>query len=83
MYNRDKTILYYFTYDQNDFVINLKIHLKTLKKHLNNETYYLRRYSFSRKLVETARNLDLSLVDLRLKLNKERNHYKKNKSINF
>jgi hypothetical protein len=81
MYNRDKTILYYFSYQQNDFIKNLKIHFETFKKHLNNNTYYLNRYTFSRALVETAKISDLSLVDLGLKLDKERVNYNKNKSI--
>jgi Cytochrome C and Quinol oxidase polypeptide I/GIY-YIG catalytic domain len=81
MYNRDKTILYYFSYQQNDFIKNLKIHFETFKKHLNNNTHYLGRYSFSRVLIETAKISDMSLVDLGLKLDKERINYNRNKPI--
>jgi hypothetical protein len=49
MYNRDKTVLYYFSTQQKDFVKNLNIHFETLKKHLANETYYLGKYSFTRE----------------------------------
>src|SRR5438876_1187754 len=49
MYNRDKTVLYYFSTQQNDFIKNLNIHFETIKKHLNNGTYYLGRYSFSKE----------------------------------
>jgi hypothetical protein len=81
MYNRDKSILYYFSYQQNDFIKNLKIHFETFKKHLINNTYYLGRYSFSRALVETANISDISLMDLGLKLDKERINFNKNKPI--
>jgi len=49
MYNRDKSILYYYSTQQKDFIQNLNIHFETLKKHLNNGTYYLGKYSFSRE----------------------------------
>jgi len=49
MYNRNKTILYYFSTQQSDFIKNLNIHFGTFKKHLDNGTYYLGRYSFSRE----------------------------------
>jgi hypothetical protein len=49
MYNRDKSILYYYSTQQKDFIKNLNIHFETLKKHLNNGTYYLGKYSFSRE----------------------------------
>jgi hypothetical protein len=81
MYNRDKTILYYYSSQQNDFIKKLKIHFETFKKHLNNNTYYLGKYSFSRVLVETAKISDLSLINLGLKLDKERINYNKNKPI--
>lgn len=81
MYNRDKSIIYYFSYQQNDFIRNLKIHFETFKKHLNNNTYYLGRYSFSRVLVETAKISDISLMDLGIKLDKERINFNKNKPL--
>jgi GIY-YIG catalytic domain len=81
MYNRDKSILYYYSYKQKDFINNLKIHFETLKKHLNNNTYYLKRYTFSREFIETAKMSNLSILNLRLKLEKERIDYNKNKPI--
>jgi GIY-YIG catalytic domain len=81
MYNRDKTILYYYSYQQNNFIKYLKIHFETLKKHLNNNTYYLGKYSFSRTLVESAIISNISLTDLGLKLEKDRINFNKNKPI--
>ena len=81
MYNRDKTILYYYSYQQNNFIKYLKIHFETLKKHLNNNTYYLGKYSFSRTLVESAIISKISLRDLGLKLEKDRINFNKNKPI--
>jgi hypothetical protein len=81
MYNRDKTILYYYSYQQNNFIKYLKIHFETFKKHLNNNTYYLGKYSFSRTLVETAMISNITLTDLGLKLEKDRIKFNKNKPI--
>lgn len=43
MYNREKSILYYFSMQQKDFITNLNIHYVTFNKHLNKGTYYLDR----------------------------------------
>jgi hypothetical protein len=83
MYNRDKTILYYYSYQQNNFIKYLKIHFETLKKHLNNNTYYLGKYFFSRTLIETAIISNITLTDLGLKLEKDRIKFNKNKSIKY
>lgn len=48
MYNRDKTILYYSSTQQKDFIINLNISHFTFSKHLNKGSYYLGKYIFSR-----------------------------------
>ncbi len=82
LYNRDKTILYYFSTKQKDFITNLKIHYVTFEKHLKNGTYYLDKYLFSRELYSTAKVKDISLVDLALMLEKDRQKYNKNKPIN-
>ena len=81
MYNRDKTVLYYFSTQQNDFIKNLNIHFETIKKHLNNGTYYLGRYSFSKEWLNKAKILNIPLLDLALKLQEERIKYNKNKPI--
>ena len=48
MYNRDKTILYYYSTQQKDFINNLNISHFTFTKHLNKGSYYLGKYLFSR-----------------------------------
>lgn len=40
-YNRDKSILYYSSTQQKDFIVNLNIAHFTFIKHLNKGTYYL------------------------------------------
>jgi len=81
MYNRDKSILYYYSTQQKDFIQNLNIHFETLKKHLNNGTYYLGKYSFSREWISGSNISDITLLDLALKLQEERIKYNKNKPI--
>ena len=82
MYNRDKTILYYSSLQQKDFINNLNIHYVTFNKHLKNDTYYLGKYSFSRILVLTAKDANISILDLALKLQKDRVIFNKNKPVN-
>lgn len=72
MYNRDKTILYYYTNYIQEFLDNLKINQYTFNKHLTKGTYYLRRYLFTKYLEPTARFKCLTLKDLTLKLKKDR-----------
>ena len=55
MYNRDKTILYYYSREQKNFIDNFNIHFETMQKHLKMGTYYLGRYSFTRCLIYTAK----------------------------
>jgi len=81
MYNRDKSILYYSSIQQVDFIRNLNIHHSTFQKHLKRESYYLGKYSFSRELVETAKMSKLTLFDLALKLEKDRIKFNKNKPL--
>ena len=40
MYNRDKSVLYYYSTQQKDFIVNLNISHFTFTKHLNKGTYY-------------------------------------------
>jgi hypothetical protein len=81
MYNRDKSILYYYSREQKDFITNLNIHYVTFHKHLSNNTYYLGKYTFSRNLELTAKASNISLLDLALKLQKDRLKFNKNKPI--
>jgi len=81
MYNRDKSILYYGSNRQSDFINNLNIHHSTLTKHINNGTYYLGKYLFTREVELTAKVLDIKLVDLTIKLEQDRVQFNKNKPI--
>ena len=81
MYNRNKTILYYYSSQQNDFIKNLNIHFETLKKHLKNETYYLGKYYFSGDWESNSKILNISVSELALKLQEDRINYNKNKPI--
>lgn len=81
MYNKYKSILYYFSTLQKDFIKNFYIHFETLKKHLNNGIYYSRKHSFSRKWVNETKISDITVLDLVLRLQKNRIKYNKNKSI--
>jgi hypothetical protein len=81
MYNRDKTILYYSSMQQKDFITNLNIHYVTFNKHLNKGTYYLGKYLFTREPILNAKKSDLSLKDLSLMLEKDRVKYNRTKPI--
>lgn len=84
MYNRDKSILYYSSTQQKDFIVNLNIAHFTFNKHLKNGTYYLGKYHFTREPILTAKVKDISLLDLALMLEKDiyRVVYNKNKPVN-
>ena len=82
MYNRDKTILYFSSMQQKDFINNLNISHFTFTKHLNKGTYYLGKYLFTRKPELTAKIKDISILDLALQLEKDRIKFNKNKPLN-
>lgn len=78
MYNRDKTVLYYYTKDVKKFSEYLKIYKLTLLKHLTNETYYLGKYLFSKELSNNVLKWkNLSLSELNLMLTKDREKFTK------
>ena len=76
------TILYFFSTQQIDFIRKLNIHHTTFTKHLENGTYYLGKYLFSREAVLTANVKDMSDLDLALMLEKDRAKYNINKPVN-
>lgn len=82
MYNRDLSILYYSSTKQIDFVRKLGIHHTTFTKHLNNGTFYLGKYVFTKEFVETAQKVDLSMFDLLNMLEKDRVKFNINKPVN-
>uniref|UniRef100_UPI0023F21F5F GIY-YIG homing endonuclease n=1 Tax=Cyathus striatus TaxID=68777 RepID=UPI0023F21F5F len=81
MYNRDKTILYFSSTQQKDFIINLNISHFTFTKHLNKGTYYLGKYLFTRFPETTAKVKDISILELALQLEKDRQKFNKNKPL--
>jgi GIY-YIG catalytic domain len=82
MYNRDKSVLYYYSTQQKDFIVNLNISHFTFTKHLNKGSYYLGKYLFSRFPENTAKVKDISNLDLALQLEKDRKIFNKNKPLN-
>jgi hypothetical protein len=82
MYNRDKTVLYYSSTQQIDFINNLNISHFTFTKHLKKGTYYLQKYFFTRKPELTAKVKNISILDLALQLEKDRHKFNKNKPLN-
>lgn len=82
MYNRDKSILYYFTTQQKDFISKLNISHFTFTKHLTKGTYYLGKYLFLREQVDTAKVTNMLLPDIALMLQKDRVNFNKDKAVN-
>jgi hypothetical protein len=79
MYNRDQTILYYYIINVKEFLDNLNIHWVTFQKHLENGTYYLGKYTFTREFVSVAKFKNMSMSELALMLNKDRVKFKRKK----
>lgn len=82
LYNRDKTVLYYSSTQQTDFIKNLNISHFTFSKHLKKGTYYLNKYLFTRESELNAKVKDISIINLALQLEKDRKLFNKNKPIN-
>lgn len=82
LYNRDKSILYYSTDQQKDFISKLSISHFTFTKHLTNGTYYLGKYLFLRENIDTAKFTDMSLPEIALMLTQDRIKFNKEKPVN-
>lgn len=72
MYNRDKSILYYYTLQPLDFISKLNISQTTFTKHLEKGTYYLGKYLFLREKVPSGEVINMSLPSIALMLQKDR-----------
>jgi hypothetical protein len=79
MYTRDKSILYHHTTNEKEFLGSLKIHNDTFAKHLENGTYYLGKYLFTRELEPAAKFKGMSLSELAKMLNKDREKFRRKK----
>jgi hypothetical protein len=82
MYNRDQSILYYYTTQQKDFISKLSISHFTFTKHLTKGTYYLGKYLFTRESNNTARQSHLTLPEIALMLERDRVKFNKEKPVN-
>ena len=82
MYNRDKTVLYYSSTQQIDFIKDLNISHFTFSKHLKNGSYYLGKYLFTREAELHAKVKDISIIKLQLQLENDRKLFNKNKPLN-
>ena len=82
MYNRDKSILYYFTLQQKDFISKLNIDHTTFTKHLIRGTYYLGKYLFLRERVYTAKVTEKTLPEIAIMLQQVRVKFNITKPVN-
>jgi len=81
-YNRDKSILYFSTTQQKDFISKLNISHFTFTKHLEKGTYYLGKYLFLRERISTARPSDMTLAEIALMLKTDRVKFNIEKPLN-
>ena len=85
MYNRDKSILYYFTRlasQQKDFISKLNIDHSTFTKHLLKGSYYLGKYSFTRESNNAAKQSHMTLPEIALMLKRDRVKFSRKGSLN-
>ena len=82
MYNRDASILYYFTLQQKDFISKLNIGHITFTKHLNEGTYYLGKYLFLRERKNTAKVTEMTLPEVAIMLQQDRVKFNRTKPVN-
>ena len=81
MYNRDKSILYFSTTQQKDFISKLNISHFSFTKHLTNGTYYLGKYLFLRELVDTAKVTEMTLPEIAIMLQQDRVKFNRSKPV--
>lgn len=82
MYNRDKSILYYSTTQQKDFISKLNVSHFTFTKHLTKGTYYLGKYLFTRESNNAAMQSHMTLPEIALMLKRDRVKYNREKPVN-
>lgn len=83
VYNRDKSILYFYTNNLYNSLVNLKIHYNTYIKHLTKGTYYLGRYLFSKVFEPNAIYKPMTLLEFSDKLAKDRKKFSLGSSVNL
>lgn len=82
MYNRDRSILYYYTTQQKDFISKLNISHFSFTKHLTKGTYYLGKYLFTRESNNSAIQSHMTLPEIALMLKIDRVKFNKEKPVN-
>jgi hypothetical protein len=83
LYNRDKTILYYFTTQQKDFISKLSISHFTFTKHLTEGSFYLGKYLFLRERIDSAKVTDMTLPELAIMLQQDRVKFNRSKPVSI
>lgn len=81
MYNRDKTVLYYSSDKEIDFIKTLNIHHTTFSRHLEKGTHYLSKYVFSREQVDGAVPVEMTINQVKAMLEKDRVWHNKTKGL--
>lgn len=82
LYNRDRSILYYYTLQQKDFISKLNIDHTTFTKHLTKGSYYLGKYLFLRERIDTAKVTEMTLPEIAIMLQQDRVKFNRSKPIN-
>ena len=82
LYNRDKSILYYFTLQQKDFISKLNISHFTFTKHLTKGSYYLGKYLFLRERIDRAKVTEMTLPEIAIMLQQDRVKFNRSKPLN-
>ena len=72
LYNRDQSILYFYTLQQKDFINKLNIAHTTFTKHLTKGTFYLGKYLFLRERIDTAKVTEKTLPEIAIMLQQDR-----------
>ena len=78
---RDKSILYYYTLQQKDFISKLNICHITFTKHFTKGSYYLGKYLFLREQINTAKVTEMTLPEIAIMLQQDRVKFR-NKTVN-
>lgn len=81
LYNRNKSILYFYTSQQKDFINKLNIAHTTCTKHLTKGTFYLGKYLFLRERIDTAKVAEKTLPEIAVMLQQDRVKFR-NKTMN-
>lgn len=82
LYNRDRSILYYYTLQQKDFISKLNIGHTTFTKHLTKGSYYLGKYLFLRERIDTAKVTEITLPEIAIMLQQDRVKFNRSKPVN-